>query len=374
MKFSNPQFYKTDIYHSQQITASLNPATGAKLHPHILGESNDTAYASIQYVQGGGAASIDYGGKMYIYTCLTSRGDITCTAINAQPINIQGDTSEINQDSAFGSASFQAYTNTFAKGGAKQLGQTLVYYNPRGTTDIYTQTVEYVANDVAFTTDKDGNLYVALAKSDYTAVEVYVVGVNTPKAWQLLKTLDWAAVQSSRQKGYCPSKVKFDTENLTDLHILSNCAYTMDYNSGVKIFTLDVLNNTVSSIKPTVDVDISPGQDFSGNVGFCPFSDNFVVYSIFTNMVVMISKTPTLSHYTIPLKDFGFTNTLEFHCMSNIGMYGVKTKNSGQAGQYTFTYGLFWGNVGYNSGKFVNQIWSDLDPVQFVDTASFGVD
>lgn len=87
----------------------------------------------------------------------------------------------------------------------------------------------------------------------------------------------------------------------------------------------------------------------------------------------MVSKTPSLSHYTIPLSDFGYSSTVDFHCMSNIGMYGVRGQQNTKNGS-AFIYGLFWGNVGYNNGKFVNQIWDNLDPTKFADTISYGLD
>ena len=382
VSFSNKQFYKTDIFHSQEINVTFNQSSGEKMHKTIKGESNDNAYASIQFVEGGGAATVDNGGKMFLYTCDMSRGTSTCTAINTKAIDIQGKTNEILQDSAFGSASFQAYSNTFIGGGSKQQGQTYVYYNLRGSKDIVTKNVEYLANDVAFTTNKDGDLYIAFSylsvdsEQKFTLgsqVEVYMVSHTDPTTWTLTKTLDWAALQVVRFRDFCPVHLKFDRKWVTDLHILSNCAFTQIYKAGAKIFTIDVENNSVSSIKPTVDIDLAPGKEISGRIGFCPFADNFLVYALDLNIVIMTSKRPSLNHYTIPLTDFGYTSTVDFHCMSNIGMYGVRGTQPTENGT-AIIYGLFWGNVGYNNGKFVNQIWSNLDPAKFSDTMSYGID
>lgn len=287
--FSNKYFYKTDIYHSQEINVTFNQSSGEKMHKTIKGETNDNAYMSIQFVEGGGAATVDNGGKMFLYTCEMARGAQTCTAINSKAIDIQGMRNEIFQDSAFGSASFQAYSNTYAQGGTKQQGQTYVYWNKRGTTDIITKNVEYMANDVAFTTNKDGDLYIAFSYLSVDSqqkfalgsqIEVYMVSNSDPSNWTLVKTLDWTTLEASRSRDFCPMHVKFDRKWITGLHILSNCAFTQSYHSGAMIYTIDVENNSISSIRPTVDIDLAPGMEITGAINFCPFADNFLVYSL----------------------------------------------------------------------------------------------
>lgn len=206
--------------------------------------------------------------------------------------------------------------------------------------------------------------------SNGSKIEVYMVSNSDPSNWTLVKTIDWTTLEAARSRDFCPMHLKFDKKYLTDLHILSNCAFTQSYHSGAKIYSIDVENSTVSSLRPTVDIDLAPGTEITGRIGFCPFDENYIVYALDQNIVIMTSKRPTLSHYTIPLSDFGYTSTVDFHCMSNIGMYGVR----GQQADNKFVYGLYWGNVGFNNGKFVNQIWSDLDPAQFSDTMSYGLD
>jgi hypothetical protein len=203
-------------------------------------------------------------------------------------------------------------------------------------------------------------------------VDTYKIDVKNPAAWTKISTVDWTSVQAENSSTFCPNQIKFDAKMTTTLHILSSCSLSKTYNNGVKIFTLDVENKS-GAIRPTVDVDITPGQEFTGLVGFCPFDDNFVVYSLTANTVIMVSKNPSLSHYTVDLDANGLTNSVDFHCMSNSGMYGVKS-TTGAGTAMTYTYGLFWGNSGFNNGKFINQIWANLSPTVFASTHSFGLE
>jgi hypothetical protein len=99
---------------------SSNPNALSDLHPTILGQTpTPNNYTAIMYVEGSGAATVDSNGNLLIWNC-DLMSDYSCNPVNVNSVPIQGDISEVLQESAFGSASFQAYTNTYKMGGSKK--------------------------------------------------------------------------------------------------------------------------------------------------------------------------------------------------------------------------------------------------------------
>ena len=379
--FSDKNFHEPMVFHNKEVNVVFNDPKmeGNKI---IQEEVTVTNQASIQFVPGGGAATVSYGSKMNIYQCDVAKGALDCDAINKAPINIKGAVTELFQDSAFGSATVQAYANTFANGGTKKDGTTLIFVNFYKDKNVHTYTVPtYAANDVAFTTDSAGNLYVALSylQSEKnieiaTHVDIYMVDPLKPKTFTLHKTLSWLNMDVTNSMDFCPTQVEFDPASEKELHILSDCSVKGRLYTSNKIYSYTIGQQPESSAKEPVSFDVDPTAEFQGVAKFCPFGSNFIVYSLQANAVVVIDKTQTLTHYTIPLKDYGLTNLSSFDCMSNVGMYAIggnseATKDAAP----TYNYGIFWGNVGYNEQKFVNTLFQDKDPKKFQDAKSYGI-
>lgn len=364
VQFSDDNFHGTTIMHSHQVAASFN--------------TTDTNFSSIQFVTGHGAATVTYGGKMFIYDCDVDHGKADCEPINTAAIDIKGKITEVLPESAFGSNSVQAYTNTYAEGGVRKEGQTFVYYNFKGTKQIYTQKVEFSANNVAFTSDSDGNLWAALSylanDSDtvHTQVVIYKVDHTKPSEWTLVKTLNSSVLEIDDPKEFCPTQVEFDPVTTGNLHILSNCHLKGYLYTATKIYTFNVEAKPDVAVKASVSFDINTTSEFQGVAQFCPFNENFVVYSTQANKVIVIEKKQSLSYSTVSLGDYGLETFESFDCMSNAGLYAVGGKIQGANGP-KYNYGIFWGNVGFDESKFVNKLFKDVDPTKFQDARSFGV-
>jgi hypothetical protein len=143
----------------------------------------------------------------------------------------------------------------------------------------------YAANDVAFTFH-NGKLYAAFSfiesqmNEAYTRVDIYEVDPDKSKDFTLVKSLDWIGLNVSNSKEFCPTQVEFDPVRTNDLHILSDCTQKNIYHTSNKIYTYTLGTDSILSLQEPVSFDVDPNADLRGSAKFCPFEDNFVVYSL----------------------------------------------------------------------------------------------
>jgi hypothetical protein len=270
------------------------------------------------------------------------------------------------EKAAFGSDSVQAYTNTDSNGGTRQDGATNIYYNFRGTSDITKKTVDFAANDVSFTTNEDGDLYVAFSyialKSNPTATQVVVYKIlkSKPDDFTLLTTIDFNALEIDDEVNFCPTQVEFDPKYKLALHIMNNCHVKSHLYAVNTIFTYVLESDPSVANRQPVSFDIDPTTEFTGNAKFCPFDDHFVIYAEEASTIIAVEKFQSLTQFNIPLANFGLTNFQSFDCMSNSGLFAVGGMDQAKKGSNddpTYSYGIFWGNTGFNNSKFVNKLF-----------------
>jgi hypothetical protein len=375
------------VIKGRDITVNFNPKPGYSSKNKMLQQNNDKNFVSIQFVAGGGAATVTKDGQLQIYGCEDSQGVLNCNGVLKDTIAIKGDPITEIFYKSFGGSNTQAYANTFAKGGDKRQGQTFIYtaFRHLTTNPVLVNNVEYLANDIAFSETVNGDLYVAFSflhkdvdpSESQSFVEVYKIDPAAKDVkMTLVKKLTYAEVQAEDERDFCPTQIQFCPVHASMLHIMSDCKIKDYMYSRNTIYTYRIIPSKDFSNTSQVSFDLHKTKEMTGSPRFCPFANNFLVYSLEDNAVLAIDKMQTLSMYTIPLAALGLENLEQFDCMSSIGMYalgGRSSQTNGTEDAASFNYGLFNGDHEYNNDKFVNSLFQYLHPADHVDGRSYGV-
>lgn len=150
---------------------------------------------------------------------------------------------------------------------------------------------------------------------------------------------------------------------------MSDCQIKGYQYARKKLYSYRANSSPDLSNKSVISFDFDPTKEFTGSAKFCPFENNFVIYSTEANIVIAIDKRPSLSLYNIPLADYGMSNFQSFDCMSTIGMYAISGKSS--SNEELYNYGIFYGNKEYNDDKFVSVVLKDVSAGDYLDARSF---
>jgi hypothetical protein len=236
---------------------------------------------------------------------------------------------------------------------------------------------EYAANDVAFSEDVKGWVYIAFSyivnkanpdqKENF--VDIYKIDPANPGTLIPVIKLNYIEILADNVNDFCPTQVQFDPADVTLLHILSDCLVTGYQYARKKLYSYRTRASPDFANKAAISFDFDPNQELMGTAKFCPFENNFLIYSTEANIVIAIDKRPSLSLYQIPLSAYGMTNFVSFDCMSTIGMYAIA--GNAQGNDETYNYGIFSGNKGYNDDKFVSIVFKDKIAGDYLDARSF---
>lgn len=237
-------------------------------------------------------------------------------------------------------------------------------------------TADYLANDVSFSEDVKGVVYIALsylAGADPTVpesfVDLYRVTPDKPDTFEKIIRVGYVEALAEDVNDFCPTQVQFDPSDVTVVHIMSDCQIKGYQYARKKLYSYRAKSSPDFANKSVISFDFDPTKEFTGSAKFCPFENNFVIYSTEANIVIAIDKRPSLSLYNIPLADYGMSNFESFDCMSTLGMYAIAGKSS--ANDDLYNYGIFYGNKEYNDDKFVSVVLKDISAGQYLDARSF---
>jgi hypothetical protein len=354
--FDNKLYHNTQVLHSNRVSVNIKPGlpTDTRTWDKILFNYD--------------AAATLIGSKLRMYKCEETLREIDCL-MTGEEIDLHdkatGEDFVLHKDIFSGYKTIAAAA-THGRGGLRQNGETRVYITtPNGGT--MTKKLDYYAESIAFSMDNSNNLYVAFAIYTENITESYVEvwrrELLKPDSWDKINTITHNSLDATDDYDFCPGQIHFDPSNPKLLHILSHCGVKGNKITRDKIYSQIVGDSgTIHGHGIVVPFEITSGSEFDDHAipSFCPFEDNFVIYSFRSNTILSIDKKPTISSYTIPLSNWQLSNFDNFDCMSRIGMFALSTAQVHQ-GDVKFHYGLFYGNQEYNADKYVNTLLTDLD-------------
>lgn len=354
-KFDDPIFHNTQVLHSDRVSVNFKPAM-----------SGDKKTWDQIYFNYDAAATLD-GTKLRMYDCEETMREIDCLH-TGDVVELYDQTTQTTwglYKDIFSGYKIVAAASRNEDGGTRKEGETRIYIvSKNGGTQ--TQTIPFYAESISFSMDTSNNFYVAAAfysldpKDSY--VEVYKRTAFMPNSWEMIKRIDHGTLDAIDEYDFCPGQLHFDPSDPKMLHIMSHCALKGNKITRDKIYTQIVdASATIHGHGRVVPFEIVNKYNRGAIPNFCPFEDNFVIYSYETNTVLSIDKNPSISTFTIPLAAWQLSNFDNFDCMSRIGMFALSAINhDDETGDAKFHYGLFYGNQEYNADKYVNTILTDF--------------
>jgi len=233
-------------------------------------------FSGILFTQSG-AATIDKQGKFAIYNCEATVKQNICKGVShSDDIKIEYD--EILQQSSYGGERIQAYA--FTRSADSEYPSTTILYYFGHHQKIWKQRIDHHSKDLVFSSDVEGNLYVAaiLKPSKSTTIPeipIYKISPENPSEMVLFSKLHKLSLEIPLDREFCPVQLKIDPVFISQLHVLSNCFHDHHFYSSPYIFTFDMERRDYLG---KILIDANLNKSLKTELNFCPFSGSFLIH------------------------------------------------------------------------------------------------
>lgn len=211
--------------------------------------------------------------------------------------------------------------------------------------------------DVDGTSDKDGNIYSAVAME--SAVNFFEIYANNPTKAVQTSSLDCS--ENGPFGKLCPTQIHFNPRVSGLIHILSQCE-----NDNTRI-----INYRFNS--PHIGHDVIELDTIAGSFEFCPTGEEIIMFNnkVTPEVLYTIDAFNSLSRFSIDIQDYGVDNMLNFYCLKHIQQFAIL---SADPSTQMRTLAVFYGNRRMNADRRMNVRIDSLQPQDTVLVEGFALE
>jgi hypothetical protein len=353
VQYNDSHFTNTHVWTTNNLTINFNPPARA------------TSFANLLLAEG--VAIVQYlGNNVSFYACEGTHGSpgLFCDYKYFLRLN----ETDVLQDQIFSQNGMTGIWSTNAMEGHTDI------FIAGMSEGAFQNRLETFANSVAFTTDKDNNMYIATTLITNQTVEIFKVQAGIVNNWQHIATV------TADNVGYdmlCPYELRFDPVESTTLHIMSACNL-LDPHGVNRLISYSIPGFSSRLNGNSITIDFSHITKVPGYFApsFCPMNDHHIIFVEGAhevsgkNVIYSIDKTQSTARYNYHLSDYGLEKAKTFECFSNKNMFAILGLNVNDQ----YNHAVFWGNKKFGNQKIVNSLISDLEPSLWGNLKSFALE